>query len=310
MVEEVRGAVKGEYNLAIVGLPGYGLSHYCKEMCNNEKGLGLKYLTRVERITRGFAVVNLGWDINENAVKEGNGMAQETDLEGSGKLIMVITAPGKTLVDEYKTGYFCKHVYKTYFWGKMTEKDLMVIIKELDFDGSKEEKKRIIRLSAGSLQLIKLLIVQWKKYREMSDKEILEDGEVRSIANHIRDELEKCNSELLQKLGLDEMTGSILDGCKTRTKIEIGISNDLLVTEDGEKTGSQMTLTEREIIEKAILNGGVITKEIVSDVKWGEGKYDKFSDQAIKKQILRINNKLKSYKFVAIPRVGYKLEKK
>jgi len=46
----------------------------------------------------------------------------------------------------------------------------------------------------------------------------------------------------------------------------------------------------------------------VSDIKWGIGKYDEFSDQAINKQMRRLSQKFSKFTIVTIPKVGFEIQ--
>jgi hypothetical protein len=92
--------------------------------------------------------------------------------------------------------------------------------------------------------------------------------------------------------------------------LEIEVGDDLVMMEDGQKTGETMTVLEKQIVEYAATHGGIIPKEKIAEFKWGEGSYDQYSDQAIGKTMQRLEKKLHKYQLSALIKVGYKLERK
>ncbi len=91
-------------------------------------------------------------------------------------------------------------------------------------------------------------------------------------------------------------------------RFDIKIDKFLDLYEIGEKT-STLGKFEAMLLEYLIDNGGVITKDKISEIKWGDGGFAGFSDDAIKKTMLRLGDKMKKYKLSAIHGYGYKLIK-
>ena len=90
----------------------------------------------------------------------------------------------------------------------------------------------------------------------------------------------------------------------------IEIDFDLSIREDGQMSKEKLTEVEARILREMMQNEGKMTKDKVSEIKWGKAEFDEFSDQAINKTMRRINEKMTVYKITTIPKVGFVIEKR
>lgn len=178
-----------------------------------------------------------------------------------------------------------------------------IFANELGVEAAKAELARIYRLTGGVGKWVKWFLVHPE---ESEDFKLVLEPTARLIG--------ECSDEQLKKLGLwenggwkGEILAKYFQENQRRKRWEIEITADLSVVEKGQASGVRLTKLEAEILGQMAKNEGVVTKEGVSDLKWGEGKYDKFSDQAINKGMRRLDKKLKVYTVKTIPGYGFKL---
>ena len=216
------------------------------------------------------------------------------------KFLLVINSPAFINSQTYKTSYVCQHVYQTRYFKTMDAKDTALVAQRINSDLNPAQIGQIYQLSGGIGQLVKIL---------SSDPSLL----TQNIINYptliaITREYLKTPDQIKTLLGLD-VPGGLLKhtAAELVVPIEIEILPDLMIKEEGIIGHQALTKTEADILREAIISGGFISKEKISDIKWGQNSYDSFSDQAINQTIKRINMKLQHHRFKAKPRLGYTL---
>ena len=147
------------------------------------------------------------------------------------------------------------------------------------------------------------------KYEAVAD-----GGLIDAVIEPILKVVSRCSPADLEKLGLVEngkIKSKLLAGNVglSNKDLDIKVAFDLSVTEAGQSTGERLTQTEANILRIMVTDSGEITKEGVSNIKWGEGKYDALSDRAINKAMRRLSEILVKHKIITIPKVGYKIVK-
>lgn len=172
-----------------------------------------------------------------------------------------------------------------------------MIIEDLGIKMADKDKQEIFEKSQGIAKLVKFLAVNRQRYKE-EDKE--------PVLAPIEEAARGCPNDLLIRFGLNRE--GVLSG--TDSGLGISINFDLSFEEEGVKSDEKLSRIERDILIFMTANGGEIAREKVADFKWGEGKYDEFSDQAINKTMRRLSGKLSLHQIETIPKVGYKLRKK
>jgi len=196
------------------------------------------------------------------------------------------------------------HFYLTYPLPSGTKADIEDMISRFSQNKTLDFLNQIITFSGGIPKLAKYLITHDGRVDN-------QDPVYQNLLKNINDSVVGYSPAELKSLSLVDDQGNFISkllSCEIKRSIDIKINFDLSFEEKGIKSTEKLTPLEAKIINKIIENGGQITKSEVSDIKWGEGKYDEFSDQAINKQIRRLSQKLQKFQLITIPKVGFELK--
>ncbi len=196
------------------------------------------------------------------------------------------------LLEKYKT-----HFYLSTPLSCRNLNDTIIFAKEINPNLTDADIKKIYKISEGVGKIIKYLSVNQSIITGPDDT-------LTAIVKDVISSLRGYSSKEIKNLGITLPLASI--GSPPFT---IDINFDLSFSEEGAKSAKLLTPSESKILQKILDNQGQISKEEVSDIKWGENKYDEFSDQAINKTIRRLNSKLVKHSIKTIPKVGFILEK-
>lgn len=280
-------------NLMVVGLSGMGASFYLKTWAKNE---GVDYVTAAPEKKEGMVVV----DMPENSWEEWEEIYRATPRDQ--KLIMTVGVE-KIGEESAAKNWVLGHVYRTLYLEISSKEDIGLLASRLGVKISPDNLDKIYKLSGGIAKLAKCLLVNGG----------VVSGEPEQMAGLILAEARRAREEDLEKLGvvkngkyvsaiLADLDKKMPDGLKVEVKF------DLELVEDGGPSGVKVTADEKKIISEMMANNGTITKEKIAEIKWGEGSYDKFSDQAITMAMRRLGKKFKKYQIETVPRVGYQLK--
>lgn len=196
------------------------------------------------------------------------------------------------------------HTYLSGAIGARSKADTEILVKEINGDLKKDRVEDIFKLSGGIGKIAKFLAVSEDK--ELGQQEILEATK-ESLEAYLMSDLEELGI-IKDGLVVSEMLRGVWD--KVKEEIKIDINFDLSWEENGVRAIENLTEVEAKIIRTMLVNGGTVSKEQVSDIKWGVGKYDEYSDQAINKTMRRLDQKMKLYRIKTIPKVGFLIEKR
>lgn len=299
-------------NILIVSLPGLGLNHYLKDYLAEPRNEGV---IRIVSDSQKLGLYNVGiWSRSwgSKALEVFDGYLRQAQVDQ--KFAFGVTRPWLLDEDEFKESYLSSHIYKTVYVTVFNREDVVEIIKNRN--GSiLDLADKIYELSGGIPQLVKYLVVSYDE-THLDEGKLRSDENLRNMLALMAESVKKCRLEVLKKTGVANNEGEIKSKLlretltyKTVSAFEIEVGFDLTLKIDGLKTGERVTLQEKRILEKMLSKNGRVTKEEVSDIKWGEGKYDEYSDQAINKTMRRLSLKLTGYKISTITKVGYMLEK-
>jgi hypothetical protein len=197
------------------------------------------------------------------------------------------------------------HCYYRIPFGTRSHQDSIVLMQEFGIKNSDTISNQIFTESGGIARLIKHFSINHLAGRDLNLG--LED-----TLKDIVDSIYGYNPVDLASLGLIDDHGHHISNQIASIlsfKINLKVNFDLSFEEDGQLATNTLSPIEAKILVKLVNNNGVVSKEDVSEIKWGEGKYDEFSDQAINKTMRRLNQKLKVYTIVTIPKVGFKIER-
>lgn len=297
-------------NILVWSIPGMGAGHLAKQYV--EEHPQVKYINGPDQeLGEGLTVMYLAYDIDKEALGWADNYIRGTNLNQ--KFIIFLNAPYLLETEKYKKSYLAGHIYKTVWLKTLESKEIKEVAQEYNQNLNPNDLDLIVELSGGLPQLAKYLAINSD---DLSSK--TEDSGLIKVMEPTLSVISQCNPKVLEKMGLTiegQLRGRLLQAWMKKLggikeKIDITISFDLGVIEDDEKTGMMITLQEKQILEEMMVGGNQITKEKVSDIKWGEGKYDQFSDQAINKTMRRLDAKLKWYQIETIPKVGYRISKR
>lgn len=292
---ELDSCRKLKYNLAVVSIPGMEASRLLKKYAESDSKI--KYIRKNGDELGDFSILDLGMDLNKDALMWVEEYFHKA--EPNQNLVVAVNTPYIFQSAEYKQSYFRNHIYKAHWLRVLNIEETKKVLDSFGVKADDKTAKIIFEESGGLPQLI--------KYEAIGDRSL-----IGPVVEPIWKVISKCIQADLEKLGVME-NGQIKSKLLADNKItgddfeKIKIDFDLSFFENGELNKNKLTSMEAEILKKMLFNDGQITKEEVSNLKWGDGKYDHFSDQAINKTMRRLSEKLKKYEIKTITKVGYKI---
>lgn len=276
-------SMEDKANLLIITLPGTGMGRFVKE-----------YIT--EKGDKEAMILNYDWGKADEVLNEIDEKLNSIALDK--KVVLTLNFPSLLNDKRLTSRKWWNHFYKRYYFGVRDYEDGKKAIKEMNPKLPADEIEKIYKLSGGFAQVMKYLTINGIDAREGLE----------AIIKPIVEAISGTNNEIRQKLGLN-LKGSILQEWLKTEDWLINIDFELNLIEEG-KVSAKLTPVEAKILTKMMSNSGKLTKEEVSEIKWGEGKYDEYSDQAINKAMRRLGDKLKKYQIETITKVGFVLKRK
>ncbi len=295
----------------MVSVPGMSVTFYIQKFLEKEKNNDFKYIQSEGETLSRFNFLDLNFDKNEKALKIAENYFKNAKL--SQKFVLVINTPFILDNTEFQQSIIGSHLYNSYYF-KVLDLNLIKIFADLtNIKLTDDEIQRMHILSGGLTRIIKFFL-NHKEMVGLSASKILENSDFKRVFLPTAEVIEKCEDEILEKLGI-KVDGQFVGGVlkiyfisrQQVVKIGIKINSDLTFYENERLNKVRLLEMEKDILEEAIKNKGPVSKEKIADFKWGEGSYDKYSDQAISKTMQRLNLKLRSYQFEPILTFGYKL---
>lgn len=278
-------------NLIIKSFAGAGASYILKSYI--KKHPDVAYISEENMNLGEYSVIDAPVEVALNYLKK-------ADLK---QKMAVVFGSGNDYYSE-EGGEIRLHAYLSGVIGARNKADTEILVGEINGELKKNRVEEIFRLSGGIGKIAKFLAVS--EDNELGQQEILKATKG-SIEGYQLSDLEELGV-IKDGLVVSELLRGVWD--KVKEKIKIDINFDLSWEEDGVRAIENLTELEAKIIRKMLTNEGAISKEHVSDIKWGEGKYDEYSDQAINKTMRRLDQKMKLYQIKTIPRVGFLIEKR
>lgn len=312
--KELKRNIEASSNMLIVTIPGLGASYFIRKFLEKHSKLKIAYVDGNNDTLDVYNVLDLNFDKNEQAGTTVDSYFRSASLNQ--KFAVVVNIPYILETQAFKSSFWSSHIYSTYYFGARDNDDSDIFALEINSKLTKDELVKISDLSAGIGRLIKFFAINTIYLNDKLENLLSNETFLNVFEPTIR-VVEKCNNAILAKM-------KIVDGSVYRSMLikkyfeqqpkseefQIEINTDLSFSEEGQLAKAKLLKLEMQVLENAMENNGVVTKEKVADLKWGEGSYDDYSDQAIGKTIQRLRKKLKVYDFEAIPQVGYKLIKK
>jgi hypothetical protein len=281
--KQIDNARSHQSHILIYSFTGSGSSYLFKFLAQHDREL--TYINDVNQDLGNFSLLDLSLKDSITLLEKVNINQKCALLVNNG---LDFHSP---LLEKYKTHFYlsCPIVCRS-------ESDTALFVKEINSKLSDQNIQKIYKISQGIGKIIKYLAVN-------HDSIDSPDDTLLSITNEVVSSLKGYYPEEIKSLGI---TLPIIG--QGITPFPLTINFDLSFSEDNQLSSEILTPTEAKILQKIIDNDGKISKEEVSDIKWGENKYDEFSDQAINKTLRRLDSKLKKFSIKTIPKVGFVLE--
>lgn len=296
---------KKQVNSQILTIPGLGISHLFKQYCADKK---INYINTGNQILQKYNILDLDFDRSDKTLETADNYFQQAkeNLKIKKVLFLKINTPNIITSEAYKNSYLSTHVYKTYYFRSWTKEELKDFQNEQGIKTSNILFTKIYQLSNGIPRFFKFFLIN-QNLVDSPTKEIIKNEQFLQVTKRTLDTIFKTNDETLQKMQI-KITSPILK-CYFQNQpkfFNIILNSNLSFSENNQLSPRKLTKSEKEILEHLLTNK-TISREKISEIKWGQGSYDKFSDWAINQTISRLNSKLKFYKIEAIVKVGYQL---
>jgi len=304
---------KKNSNLLIITVPGIGTSHFIKKFVEGDTSGKFQHVKDGLAELKEFNILDLNFEKNPESFNIATRYFKKAKL--SQKIAIVVNTPAFLKTDTYLKSTVASHIYNTYYF-KTLGQDIIKVIENLtNIILSPEQEEKVYFLSGGLSHLTKSLIVN-SGFLNKPASELLDEPDIFTpILLTIR-VISQCNIDILNKLEITQngiFKSEILKKYFSLHPInlppQIVINKDLSFTEDGIPSEYKLIKIEKQIIEMASKEDGLILKEKIADLKWGGGSYDDFSDQAIGKTMQRLGKKLIKHQLLILPKVGYKIVK-
>jgi len=282
-------------NLLILTLPGLGISYFLKSYLEKKKDKSIAYISSPNQKLNKYNILDLGFIQNSQSLSVADEYFKSANIDE--KFVLVINDPSIISSPDYKSSYLSRHLYQTFYFTARNFADTKIFALEINPDLTDSQIKHIYEVSGGIGKLIKFLCINPQAPDFPQD-----------LINPITNSISQCDSETLKKFNIDPKKIPFLKSLPS--KLNIKINFDLSFEEDNIKSKEILTKEERDILNFMLQNNNEIPREKVADFKWGEGKYDKFSDQAINKSMRRLSEKLSKFEITTIPKIGYQINYK
>jgi hypothetical protein len=301
----VNGLRKNNRNGAVVELQGFGGTTFSKVYC--EVNPQVKYINETAAVLSTFNIVDL--DYSDGVLNLDVAQKYYSALNTNQKILYIISNPGiltskKNLVPDFLT-----HLYDKLYLQAENEEGVKEIIDRVGTKVDKKQLNKIYDWTGGIPKLVKYLALNINLL-EKNLEETAENSDIKIITDLLRQEIVKCDAEQLGKMNLIKQGKWVSKLLKyvfdNNPRLEI--NPDMTFWENGKYNSNRLTLLEKEILEKCLNNGNLVEREYIANIKWGDMGDEGFSDEAITKNISRLNKKMKIFRLKSLRELGYRLE--
>ncbi|QQS39337.1 helix-turn-helix domain-containing protein [Candidatus Woesebacteria bacterium] len=313
--KEFEGFLMENINLRSNGLiktlPGLGVSYFINNFIQAHRDLDARRITSIDEDLGNVNILDMDFNKNRYALKDADHIFR---LSRDEKLVfLVVNTPNDLHSEDFRTSYTSERVFNTYTFKVFDNDSARTFAWEILPNLQEEQFLKAYAYSGGIARLIKYFMVSTDRLGNSVD-ELLVNQTLTHLIDPIAEIVTDTPESTLREIGIktDEgYKGEILKAFLKLRPHETGnaitIETDLTFFENGHRSDETLIKLEKDVLEH-LMKEGVITREKIAEIKWGENSYDDFSDQAINKSIQRLNKKLKYHQLTAIPKVGYKLE--
>lgn len=308
---EIETGYRTGANILITTFPGYSVNRYLKKIAESAEFDGLVYINTSGKELGKYNL--LDFDFVDN-FKESLAIVEHYVKQAKldQKFTVFINAPWSLNNETFEKSYLGTHHYRTFKYKKPEIETAKLFAINLGVELNDTELKKFYALAGGVGRLGKFLLLH-RELLEMEPKEILKNEEVVRMVKYLCSVYTRVSDEELEDYGVIEngkfSSGLVDEYFKNNispNRSQIKINRDLSVYEFGDKT-TVITGGEADLLRFMVNNDGVIKKDEVAEVKWGDKSYVEFSDEAIKKTMQRLSEKLEKHRIEAIHGYGYKL---
>ncbi len=301
-------AAKGKYNLVLVSLPGSGATFFVKKMIESNLVEGLSYVCEDGQVLNQFNVLDFDFNKNVKALEIVSGYIRQA--ETSQKFLIIINTPEILKTPKYLDSITSNRIYDYVYMPQMDEYRATILATNSSVDFNENLISRIVDKTGGIARLVKYFLIHQDQV-DLDLSKLMGFGEFKAVFEPTVKSIRQCDTRTLEMLGVvkdgNYVCPLLVEYFEKNPKIDISFESGGVVFEESRKLDERFLKHEVEMLKATLENDGVLTKEKISDIRWRENSYEKFSDQAIKKIVLRMNKKLEKYVFEAVPTIGYKL---
>ncbi len=298
-------AIKTGSGAVVVGLPGMGVSHYLEIFAKQMK---LPLTDGSSEVAGEVVILNPDFLGNSRAIERVVRMYQKAGTEQ--KIILGVNAPAVLYSSELSSPQISSRWYGMHWLETRDRGDLGLLAEELAVKLTTLELEKLEEITGGVARFAKYFILN-KEKMEKSAEELWEDSDWRRMAKPFLTEAKKCKGEWLTKMELVDGNGvwksAYLSTWMKEEKgsLAVGVEGEVWLVELGEKIITLMPF-EVKIVRYLIDHDGVIEKDKIAELKWGNAT-EGVSDQAIAKSMQRLGGKFRHHVLKPIPKIGYQL---
>ena len=300
-------------SILILSIPGLGYTHFSEKFAEKHKDKGVKHIRLPGESLSNFNILDLDFDIQEDALEISDEYFRQATKKQ--KFAVIINDPSLIKKEEYMESKTASRLYNTFVFKARNYEDTKNFASEVNSELVEDQLQILYKISGGIGRIIKYLSINPDKLQIPID-DLIADKRLYSVLESTISVIARCDDEILEEIGVWEKgeyksayLAQYYKKYPSVKKLSIATHSDLSFKENGEVSKERLTQTEKQILD-LLVRETIITREKVADIKWGEGSYDEYSDQAINKTMQRLGNKLKEYQLIPIPKVGYKLTTK
>lgn len=306
LVSQLNSYVAKKAGVLIVSLPGLGASFFLKEFAHENNGEGVRYITSEQDDFGAYNIADLNFAGDPKAIEVSERILATVSSEQ--KVAFILNAPYLLDNKVFLDSAVGRHTFGKVYLPVRNETETKELALEIDPGFDLRKLSEIYGLSGGIARIVKFLVVKGGIFEEKDFSEV-----DRLIAPTVKAAV-ITKKEVLISLGIwngSKYIGDLVNTAVNSLNQEVGllVKDDLSLVEDGAVVG-KVTLLEKSLIDLVLGSDGILTKEKIAEIKWGEASYAEFSDQAISKTIQRLNKKMMKHFFESIINVGYKLRQK
>lgn len=298
-------AIKTGNGAVVVGLPGMGVSHFLEIFAKQTK---LPLSDGSGEVAGDVVILNPDFLGNSGAIERVVSVYQKAGI--GQKIILGVNVPAVLYSSELSSTQISSRWYGTYWLETRDGGDLMLLAEELSVKLTTSELEKLEEVTGGVARFAKYFILNKEKMVKNA-MELWEDNDWQRMVKPFLTEAKKCKTEWLVKMGLvDEnwiWKSAYLSTWMKEEKgsLAVGVEGDVWLVELGEKIITLMSF-EAKIVRYLIDHDGVIEKDKIAELKWGNAG-EGVSDQAIAKSMQRLGGKFRHHVLKPIPKIGYQL---